>query len=545
MGDMPLDIPAPPGEDPAGGSPVTPVSPPPRRRRWPWVLAGVVALLVVSGAAFAAWRLMGSGEVLLTATPADADLVVTAYLDPDASQKVNLLRMATTFPDAADETAVREQIDGWMDDAFEGTGLNHDDLDWVGPQMLLWGDITSEGEPVGALLIAVADAEAATAAMGRVAEAAGAGPGTTTDVDGATVTTWSEGAWALDDDVLIVGSDAAAVERTLAAVGDAASIETTEAFTEATADLPVERLALIYADAGSALEALPDDLFGQAFAPEELPQVARFAMTISAEERGLAIDATTVSDPSALDPEARARLDEPATANAALGEVPADAFFAVGATDMDVSIDTALDALLETDPQAENALGEMGVLGPGGIIEPLTGDVAMSATPSSGSLPVEGTIVVGTTEEVGLVRWLEDIVRSAGVRVDVTEIDGLPVGTIADAPVPVSWALGEGSVVLGTSPAAVAEAVAAGSEDRGLVTTTAYTDALGLMGGEVESVVYLDVPAGVEVIGDAFGPDWPEFGTDVEPYLEPFGVMIAGGSGDASVQHARVFIEIG
>ena len=87
------------------------------RRCWP-SLGGVGAFLL----------LRGSGEQLLDKVPADADVVVTVYLDPSAGQKVNLLRMADEIPSLGSSEEISGQIEDAIDEALSASGLTHEDL---------------------------------------------------------------------------------------------------------------------------------------------------------------------------------------------------------------------------------------------------------------------------------------------------------------------------------------------------------------------------------------------------------------------------------
>src|SRR6476659_3929251 len=67
------------------------------------LVAAAVLLLGVVGATAAYFALRGSPEAVLNKVPSGADAVVVAHLDPAASQKVNLFRMASRFPDLGSE----------------------------------------------------------------------------------------------------------------------------------------------------------------------------------------------------------------------------------------------------------------------------------------------------------------------------------------------------------------------------------------------------------------------------------------------------------
>src|SRR4029450_8358615 len=161
-------MPAPPGEAPlpivqaeltdAGGPPAGP----PPRGGFKGLGIALAAVLIVVGAAGAAAFLMlrGSGEVILDKVPADADVVVTAYLDPAASQKVNLLRMASKFPALGDEAHLRDQLNEALDEGLSNLGMDHEDLAWVGPEVGLYVEVRGPNDVSYAFLVAADDEDA-------------------------------------------------------------------------------------------------------------------------------------------------------------------------------------------------------------------------------------------------------------------------------------------------------------------------------------------------------------------------------------------------
>ena len=92
-----------------------PVPPPPARRGRKAVVIAVAAAVGLAGVAAAASfvALSGSSETLTTKLPADTDVVVTAYLDPAASQKVNLFRLTSAFPTLGAEPEVTGRAGDW------------------------------------------------------------------------------------------------------------------------------------------------------------------------------------------------------------------------------------------------------------------------------------------------------------------------------------------------------------------------------------------------------------------------------------------------
>src|SRR3954464_11622075 len=72
---------------------------------------------------------------VLDKIPTDADAVVVGHLDPAASQKMNLFRTASKFPDVGTGQVLTQKLDGMLDDGLSASGLTHEDLGWVGGEI--------------------------------------------------------------------------------------------------------------------------------------------------------------------------------------------------------------------------------------------------------------------------------------------------------------------------------------------------------------------------------------------------------------------------
>ena len=107
---------------------------PPARKgsRIALVVGIVVVVLAGAVAAGAFFFLRGAPESVLDKVPASADVVVVAHLDPAASQKMNLFRMAEKFPALGSEAELTQKLNDTLDSMLTDTGLTHQDLAWVG-----------------------------------------------------------------------------------------------------------------------------------------------------------------------------------------------------------------------------------------------------------------------------------------------------------------------------------------------------------------------------------------------------------------------------
>jgi hypothetical protein len=199
--------------------------------------------------------LRGSGEQLLDKVPADADVVVTVYLDPSAGQKVNLLRMADAIPSLGSGEEISGQIEDGIDEALSVSGLTHEDLGWVGSQVAISVDLPGSGatgDPVGTALVAADDESAASSTLTKLREDDHSASGWRSE-DHAGVEVWvgsdgsGEVAYALVDGVVVFTNSVAAVDDVVAASsGQVETLAESADFQGATTDLPEGRLALVY-----------------------------------------------------------------------------------------------------------------------------------------------------------------------------------------------------------------------------------------------------------------------------------------------------------
>ena len=110
------------------------VGPRPRRTRR-FVIAGLIAVVVVAGTAggILGFRLLGgSGDSLAAMAPSDTVVYVNAHLDPSAGQKLALNGLLDKFPSLGGSSR-DATINGWIDSLLQPSGLTHGDVrPWLG-----------------------------------------------------------------------------------------------------------------------------------------------------------------------------------------------------------------------------------------------------------------------------------------------------------------------------------------------------------------------------------------------------------------------------
>jgi Protein of unknown function (DUF3352) len=138
-----------------------------RTRRWLVVVLATLLVVAGGGSAAAFFLMRGAGEELLQLVPASSEVVVTAYLDPSAGQKVNLMALANRFPALRDDQRFRQQVDDVLDAALEGSGLSHEDIrPWLGSQVAIVVDLEANNDvPTTSFLVATKDDDAAREAL--------------------------------------------------------------------------------------------------------------------------------------------------------------------------------------------------------------------------------------------------------------------------------------------------------------------------------------------------------------------------------------------
>ncbi|MEX1265224.1 MAG: DUF3352 domain-containing protein [Actinomycetota bacterium] len=529
------------------------------------VVAAVVVALSATGAA--AVRFMaGSDAKLLERVPATADVAFTVYLDPAAGQKMNLVRMVTAFPDAGSEQELRGQLNDVLDEALAQAGLTHEDLDWVGSQVVGFLDFEQGvDEPQGAVLVAVDDEEGARTAIDALVETSkDRGESITIeDHDGVEVIVNGQeggGAVALAGGVMILASGGDIIDDVIGAeAGD--SLAASPMFTETVAELPEDHLAMAYVNVPGLLESLEEQIAAaeEQMTPARVAGIAGFsgsgplndagiegaAVSLSAEPDGFAIDAFASVDASKLSDEQRAALGSDHV-NALIDLVSADALGFGAQTGYDVQIRQGLEDLAAADPTMSTELERLGITGPGGLASILGPDLAFEVTPGT-TLPVGGAVMVSTTDpaamRVLMDRWARQLgeqlpgggkwVEAEHSGVSYTYLDG-------PAELPVAYGVVDDVAVIAVSPDELTKIIERSQGGRGSIGEDAtYTQAAVRVPTD-DAVFFLNVDDIVAEISKQLGA---QVETELDA-VEPIATFTIGSSSDLEGMRGRVFVEI-
>jgi hypothetical protein len=549
----------PPQQDPSPdpGDGVLPAPPPARRRL---LVGGVVSLLMLGGTATAAVMLAGSAanadvEMVL---PADVDLAVIVSLDPPAGQKMNLLRLAARFPDLQDSADMDREIEELLDEALSDLDLSSQDLDWVGDEVALIGQIEGPTGDAGempedpgdmALVVATDDEGAAEETLRKARESEASADWSRKVHEGVQLWAGADSAYAVDGGFAIVADDEALVRSTLEVLaGRAPALGAADAYVDVVAQLPSERLGVVFVDVAGVFEEfeqLPGTptLSGQ-FADVEA--IRGVGMSVSAEPDGIAFDATVTYDPAEISDELREQLDAPTEPNVLLRSVPEDAYLVMGQKGYTLGLEVALEQLGVDAPRFAAELERNGVTGPGGLLDALSGDMAFEVGPGD---PIAGSLLLATHDEAALQRALDRIIVRAGqISPDELfrrEIDGVTITTIGAAgPLQFAYAVEDGRAIVATSPDRVLRALESATGSGSIVDDPAYGQITERVPTE-DSVLYVDVAAIVDAIREAIpAEERAEFDEQISRFVDPISSIAGGAESGPFSQHVRLFVQI-
>jgi hypothetical protein len=437
-------------------------------RRSGRLAASLATFVLVAGAALGAIgavRLLHApGDALSPMVPESTAVYMTAYLQPSGDQMLALSALASKFPVLASSSERAQWIDGLLDDALQGSGLDHSDvLPWLGAQVglsvdaqALAGGDSSSGSAY-ALYVSTTDASATQAALQkwRNAETAnqdGIAYAFTTQVyQGVTITAVTENlgplfqnisselaerpgaaaspastvssapstpvcSYAIVDNALVVAGSTGYLDEIIDTdQGRAASLDANSDYETVLGQLPSDRLGLLFLDYPAILQALQSELSGEASAgvsiqPEvQMLQAYRgMGVGVEAQSDGLAIDAVTDYDASQLSADQRAVMDISPDRNAAAAITPASAAAFYGFAGTQYLVREVVDSLEQVSPEVGTYLSESGL---GAALLDLTGDFGIELDGSQAG-GVAGALIVGTDDPAATSQFLDQVLPS-------------------------------------------------------------------------------------------------------------------------------------
>lgn len=477
------------------------------------LVIALVTLIGLTAATFVAGYLFlfsASTDRAAALAPANSAFYVNVYLQPSTGQQMNLSGLIGRLPGFADDASLDEKVDQVVQNLLAGSGIDYREhvKPWLGNQVAVAGWPAGDGltEPVPVLIADVKDLEAARAAVRQLVADGGATFATRT-YDGVELQVSDEATYAFVDEMLVVGTRAAAVESVVDAAGDEASLADREDFRTTMAGLEADHLAAVFLDLAALGEATGTG--------EQFSSMTTAGAVLVAEADGLRLSGSAPFDAATAGPSDRAGFalgGEPSSlvdwmpestiaevvifglrqtledAEAAVGEVPEgediastiDTFRALVAFGLGIDLDADLLPLL--DREAAIAIGGFSGELPSGqlLLRPSDPEAAAAALARlADSLSGIGATV--TTEPIG-----------------ESELTVVSIPETAE----VAYTLMDGIVIVGLSPGDVAAAVDAHASGETLGSSDRYIRTFEVAGTRAGNEAFIDVAAVLELLGE-------------------------------------------
>jgi hypothetical protein len=576
--------PPPPPPPPSSSTPSAPLDAEVvRPRRHLRAAAGAAVAVVVAVAAaggILAFRAMhGSADSLVSMVPSDTAVYVNVNFDPPGGQKLAVSGLLNKFPGLSDQSRAAT-VNGWLDAAFAGSGLNHADISgWLGSELSvampasalssLTPSITSKASspPSAAILIASKDNGKAQAALDkfRRGPVGSANKWTTSVYGGVTVTAGTTastgGAYAITNNTLIVGSDAAAVDAVIdTAQGKRANLQSSGGYKQVEGQLPADRLALGYVDIAAVVKQIGSSITSFPGGPAQLNAGAYGGLGVAlvASSDGIALTGTENYDASKLTPDQRSLVATAPHANGSIDFVPKTAYGLVAYSGLQQALRSILKTVAPPGSAMDRTLQQFGVTGAGGIIGHLSGDGGIEVDKVPGQTVPGGAFLFDTDSTTAAQHFLDHLVsslcRQSGVcdlpqlttQVDQgVTISSVPLSGGADVGVEPSWAVSNGWAIVGSSPAEVRAALDSKASGSGIDKSSAFQTVTSHVSATNNELFYMDVPAVVSAIRNVLPPAaQASFDHTMAPYLSPIGAVALSGASASGHLTFTFFVQI-
>ena len=520
-------------------------------------LIGLVIAAGTAGGLFGFRLLSGSADSLVSLAPSDSLVYVNAHLDPSAGQKLALNGLLDKFP--ALGTARDDTINKWLDTALQQVGLTHADVrPWLGNDVSLvvpasafdQSSADTAGAPDLAVLLSTTNDSAAQAAVDKLSKYAGSDVSSTGTYRGVKVTIVTADRQPVDFAVaghaLIIGTSAQAIDEVIdTAQGRHAALQSSAAYTKAVGQLPGDRIGLAYVDLGALAQQLTK-VAGQSIGqqpPAGIQGYQGVALALVAHGNGLSVTGVEDFDASKLSADQRKQIGAAPHVNGSLSFMPRSAYAAGALTGITQNIQSALDAFGSASGlDVSSVLQQLGLTGPGGVIDHLNGDAGIDLTPSASSDTPGGAIVIGTDSDsvaqtvvTNLMNLICDCAASDPTQVTQEPYAGTMISSLPDSfggsgGIDPSWAVFHGWIIAGSSPDQVKAALDADRTGATLTANPDYTAVMSQVGGSNNGEYFVDVQPLLSVIRGALPPDaQSQYDHDVAPNLKPlkaFGMAV-------------------
>jgi len=493
-------------------------------------LSLLAALVVACGGGAASGDADPAGAV-----PANAMLYAEVAIRPEGDLREDALDAAGKVLNTEDpEGKIREFLDKAM--ASEDTDLDYDrDIKpWLGERAAVWLStrLDDEGDPSGAAVVDVTNAEDAMGAIRRGVKDSG-GTLTKRSHNGVDYEVDKDGnaAGVVDDELLLIGPEAEVKASIDAQKGD--SLAEADRYKKGVDALDDERLAHFYMDLRTlfrlAVQSEPDDEgiqnFQQLVPIDKLPPVVG---SFQANGERLALDVAVRADNlKSMGPLA---AGWGGGSTPLLKELPGDAWAAFGTPDYGETLKKTLNAyagMLGGPAMKQQLQSQYGIDIDADVLDWI-GDVALFVRGDS-LQSLDGAAVIEVTDsdkaERGFTKLVGLLQAAGGVKARPVDVDGADTAfsvSSPDIPKPIVLARSSERVVIAYGGEAAKAAFSPSEKLGDSEVYRAATDALG----DVDPALLLSMPAVVKLV-DASGSADAEF-EQARPYLDAYDVIAYG-----------------
>jgi hypothetical protein len=481
------------------------------------LVIALTTLLTLTGATVVAGYLLifaAAPDRAARAVPADAAVYATLYLQPSAGQRMNLGALLGTVPGFADQASLDQKIHEVAQRLLGQSGINYEVnvRHWLGDQLSF--AFTPDGSDPAAgraiVLLAVRDRALADAALARIVADRDLAV-SAEDHGGVTVQVGDGFAYALLDDLLIYGNDAAAVESALDA--DAGRIDALAAsadFVAAMRRVPADHLASAYVDLGRVAGAVD--------AEAQVGGYSTASVALVVEPKGLRLVGTAPFDPAGTDEDGRAAFALASEPSSLASWMPADTQVELVVFGMAQSM-AGIEAGMARTPQlsdAADALSQLravaavylGIDVDADLLPLFDREAALAVTDLTAQPGGQLLLRPGdpAAAQASLAR-IEDALRTrGGAEIGSEERSGSTITTVSLPQVgSLAYAISDGVIVVGLDADRVAAALDAHGADSTLAHEARYQDAWLLAGARGGNELYVDVADIVDAAGDGLG----------------------------------------
>jgi hypothetical protein len=463
------------------------------------VIASVTLIGLVAVAVLASYLVLFAGAADRAATLAPANTIVYAnlYLQPSTGQQLNLSGLIGRLPGFADDAALDEKVDQVVQNLLSMTGIDYRThvKPWLGDQVAVaaWPSGVDALQSATVLLAEASDPETARSSLAGLA--ADQGFTMSTETYGGTELEVADGmAYAIVDDMVVIGGDAEAIHAVIDTSAGAESLATQESFTEATDGLP-DHLASFYVDlaAVAAASGTTTDLGGATTA----------SAVLVAETDGLRLSGSAPLPDVAASP-----ATEPEPQQGTLTAwMPERTLAEVTMFDVRGVLEQAF-AVAEEVPEGEEVAGSLdtvralaalalGVDLDQDVLPLLDGETAIAFGGIGPTAMPSGQLLLRPSDPeaaLNVLRQVADRIGSTGGTSSTETLEGVEI-TVVSVPDTIDAAFGvvDGAVVIGLSPGDVAAVAEARTSGFTLDGTGAYEQAFEVAGTRSGTEAWMDV----------------------------------------------------